>query len=110
MLEAGSDYDFDNVDWEMVAAKAEAKMLALGVSMSISKLTPQVTPLADIYREPKAIDQDEVKQYNAWLDLAKAKGLVSYGYSDSGRLLVVLADNETAMPWKDARSLFGNFD
>ena len=110
VLEAGSDYDFDNVDWEMVAAKAEAKMLALGVSMSISKLTPQVTPLADIYREPKAINQDEVKQYNVWLDLAKAKGLVSYGYSDSGRLLVVLADNETAMPWKDARSLFGNFD
>jgi hypothetical protein len=114
MLESEADYDFDSIDWDTVAAEAEAKlkMLALGIDMSISKPQPQVTPLSAVYGEPKPIDQDEAKEFNVWCDLAKAKGLISYGYSnpDSGCLVVVLPDDLTVMPWKDARDLFGTLD
>ena len=112
--EAESDYDFDSIDWDTLKTESEAKlkMLALSMDMGISKPQPQVTPLSAVYGESKSVDQDEVKEYNVWLDLAKAKGLVSYGYSDpnSKRLVVVLADDQTAIPWKDAKSLFGTLD
>ena len=111
-LEAEDDNKFDNIDWDTLKTESEAKMklLELGIDMSMSKPQPQVTPLSAVYGESKPFDQDEVREYNVWLDLAKAKGLVSYGYSESGRLLAVLADDLTALPWKDARSLFGNLD
>ena len=111
-LEAEDDNKFDNIDWDTLKTESEAKMklLELGIDMSISKPQPQATPLSAVYGESKPVDQDEVREYNIWLDLAKAKGLVSYGYSESGRLLAVLADDLTALPWKDARSLFGNLD
>ena len=109
---AESDNDFDNIDWDTIAAESEAKlkMLALGVDVSVSKPQPQVTPLSDVYREPKSIDQDEAKDFNVWLDSAKAQKLISYGYFDSGCFVVVLADDLTAITWKEAKSLFGTLD
>lgn len=99
--------------WDTLKTESDVKlkMLELGINMSISKPQPQVTPLSNAYQEPKPIDQVEVKEYNVWLDLAKAKGLVSYGYSDSDSgIVVVLTDDVTVMPWKKARSQFGTLD
>jgi predicted transcriptional regulator len=110
VLEGESDNVPDNIDWDEIATKFEAKMSSLGNDMSISKPQPQITPLSAVYGERKSIDLDEVKEYNVWRDLAQAKGLISYGYSESGCLVVVLADDVTVMPWKDARSLFGNLN
>jgi|GEM_PF-3183203 len=121
LLEAEFDCDsdneiddkLDNIDWDTIATESEAKlkMLELGISMNISKPQPQVTPLSDVYRESKSIDQDEAKEFNVWLNAAKANKLVSYGYSDPDYFaVVVLADEVTVMPWKEAKTLFGNLD
>ena len=106
--------------WDTLGAESEVKlkteldvklkMLELGINMSISKPQPQATPLSDAYREPKPIDQVEVKEFNVWVDSAKAKKLISTGFSESGCLFVMLADDLTVMPWKEARNLFGTLD
>lgn len=112
--EAESEFDFDNFDWDTLKTESEArqKLLEVGIYLNAPQPQRQVTPLSAAYGEPKSVDQDEVKEFNIWRDLAKAKGLISYGYSnpDSGCLVVVLADDQSAMPWKDARSLFGTLD
>jgi hypothetical protein len=110
-LEAESSHDFDNIDWESITIESEVKlkMLALGINMNISKPKPEITPLSEIYKEPKSIDRTEIDRFNIWLDLAKAQRLVSYGYSDAGVLIVVRADENSAISWQDARSLFGDF-
>ena len=98
--------------WDTLGTESDVKlkMLELGLNMSISKLQPQATPLSDAYREPKPIDQVEVKEFNVWVDSAKAKKLISTGFSESGCLFVMLADDLTVMPWKEARNLFGTLD
>ncbi len=91
--------------WDMIAAK----MLALEEKMSISqsRSQPQVTPLSDVYREPKPVDQVEAVEFKAWYDLVKAAGLVEYSYRDPRCHAVVVLVGGEALPWRDARDLLG---
>ncbi len=91
--------------WDAIAAQ----MLALEEKMGISqpRSQPQVTPLSDVYREPKPVNQMEAVEFKAWYDLVKAAGLVEYSYSDARcHAIVVLAGGE-ALAWRDARDLLG---
>jgi hypothetical protein len=81
------------------------KMQRLREKMGFNK--PQVTPLSDVYREPKPVDQLEAVEFRAWYDLVKAAGLVDYSYSDARcHAVVVLAGGE-ALPWRDAMGRLG---
>jgi hypothetical protein len=80
------------------------KMERLREKMGFSK--PEVTPLADVYREPKPVDQVESKEFAAWYNVVKASHLVNYSYSDPHcHAVVVMADGVTVLPWRDARDL-----
>jgi hypothetical protein len=87
------------------AAGIIEKMQRLREKMGFNK--PEVTPLADVYREPKPVDQVEAVEFNAWYDLAKAAGLVEYSYSDARCHAVVVLVGGEALPWRDARRLLG---
>jgi hypothetical protein len=78
------------------------KMQRLREKMGFSK--PEVTPLSDVYREPKPVDQVEAKDFAAWYNAVKAAQLVNYSYSDPHcHAVVVMADGVTVLPWRDAR-------
>jgi hypothetical protein len=78
------------------------KMQRLKEKMGFNK--PQVTPLSDVYREPKPVDQVEAKDFAAWYNAVKAAQLVNYSYSDPHcHAVVVMADGVTVLPWRDAR-------
>jgi hypothetical protein len=103
--------------WDLIAQKMVAieesqcqpvgiveKMQRLREKMGFSK--PEVTSLADFYREPKPIDQVESKEFAAWYNVVKAAHLVNYSYSDPHcHAVVVMADGVTVLPWRDARDL-----
>ncbi len=89
--------------WDMIAAQ----MLALEEKMSISqsRSQPQVTPLSDVYAEPKPVNQAEAVEFKAWYELVKAAGLVDYSYrAPRCHAIVVLISGE-ALPWRDAMGL-----
>jgi hypothetical protein len=106
-LEAAEDQpDWGEAPWDKVAADVMATMAALGEKMGISKLKsmPEVTPLSDVYAEPKPANQTEAQEFKAWYDSVEAQGLVDYSYSDpKNHAIVVLADGKTALPWREAR-------
>jgi hypothetical protein len=81
------------------------KMERLREKMGFSK--PEVTPLSDVYREPKPVDQVEAVEFKAWYDLVKAAGLVDYSYSDARCHAVVVLVGGEALPWRDARRVLG---
>jgi hypothetical protein len=81
------------------------KMERLREKMGFSK--PEVTPLSDVYREPKPVDQVEAVEFKAWYDLVKAAGLVDYSYSDVRCHAIVVLVGGEALPWRDARRLLG---
>jgi hypothetical protein len=81
------------------------KMQRLQEKMGFNK--PQVTPLSDVYREPKPVDQVEAVEFKAWYDLVKAAGLVDYSYSDARCHAIVVLVSGEALPWRDARRLLG---
>jgi hypothetical protein len=81
------------------------KMQRLREKMGFSK--PEVTSLADVYREPKPVDQAEAVEFKAWYDLVKAAGLVDYSYSDARCHAVVVLVGGEALPWRDARRILG---
>jgi hypothetical protein len=81
------------------------KMERLREKMGFSK--PEVTPLSDVYREPKPVDQLEAVEFKAWYDLAKAAGLVDYSYSDARCHAIVVLVGGEALPWRDARKVLG---
>jgi hypothetical protein len=109
--------------WDMIAEKMVAveksqsqplapaavgiveKMQRLREKMGFSK--PEVTSLADAYREPKPVDQVEAVEFNAWYDLVKAAGLVDYSYSDARCHAIVVLVGGEALPWRDARRVLG---
>jgi hypothetical protein len=81
------------------------KMERLREKMGFSK--PEVTSLADVYREPKPVDQVEAVEFKAWYDLVKAAGLVDYSYSDARCHAIVVLVGGEALPWRDAMGLLG---
>jgi hypothetical protein len=81
------------------------KMQRLKEKMGFNK--PQVTPLSDVYREPKPVDQVEAVEFKAWYDLVKAAGLVDYSYSDARCHAIVVLVGGEALPWRDARRILG---
>jgi hypothetical protein len=81
------------------------KMQRLREKMGFSK--PEVTPLSDVYREPKPVDQVEAVEFKAWYDLVKAAGLVDYSYSDARCHAIVVLVGGEALPWRDARRILG---
>ncbi len=88
--------------WDEIAAK----MAELEEKMGISQPKSQVTPLSEIYAQPKPVNQAEAAEFKAWYDLVKAAGLVNYSYSDPlCHAVVVLADGITVLPWRDARAV-----
>jgi hypothetical protein len=76
------------------------KMQRLKEKMGFNK--PGVTPLSDVYREPKPVDQVEAVEFKAWYDLVKAVGLVDYSYSDARCHAIVVLVGGEALPWRDA--------
>jgi hypothetical protein len=91
--------------WDAIAAKMLALEEKMGFSPSSSQ--PQVTPLSDVYREPKPVDQSEAAEFKAWYDLVKAAGLIDYSYSDARCHAIVVLVGGEALPWRDARRLLG---
>ena len=91
--------------WDMIAAKMVALEEKMGMSQSRSQ--PQVTPLSDVYAEPKPVDQVEAVEFKAWYDLVKVAGLVDYSYSDPRCHAIVVLISGEALPWRDARDLLG---
>jgi hypothetical protein len=87
------------------AAGIMEKMERLREKMGFSK--PEVTSLADVYLEPKPIDQVEAVEFKAWYDLVKAAGLVDYSYSDARCHAIVVLVGGEALPWRDARRVLG---
>jgi hypothetical protein len=83
-----------------------AKMERLREKMGFSK--PEVTPLSDVYREPKPVDQVEAVEFKAWYDLVEAAGLVEYSYSDARCHAIVVLVGGEALPWRDARRVLGD--
>jgi hypothetical protein len=81
------------------------KMERLREKMGFSK--PEVTPLSDVYLEPKPVDQVEAVEFKAWYDLVKAAGLVDYSYSDARCHAIVVLVGGEALPWRDARRVLG---
>jgi hypothetical protein len=81
------------------------KMQRLREKMGFSK--PEVTPLSDVYREPKPVNQSEAVEFKAWYDLVKAAGLVEYSYSDARCHAIVVLVSGEALPWRDARRILG---
>lgn len=108
ILEAAEvESDWAEAPWDKVAADVKAKMAALGEKIGILKQprAPQVTSLAEVYAEPKLVNQTEAQEFKVWYDSVKAEGLVDYSYSDSKHhAIVVLADGATALPWQEARA------
>jgi hypothetical protein len=88
-----------------VAVGIVEKMQRLREKMGFSK--PEVTSLADAYREPKPVDQVEAVEFKAWYDLVKAAGLVDYSYSDARCHAIVVLVGGEALPWRDARRVLG---
>jgi hypothetical protein len=91
--------------WDTIAAKMVALEEKMGFSQSRSQ--PQVTPLSDVYREPKPVDQVEAVEFKAWYDLVKAAGLIDYSYSDVRCHAIVVLVGGEALPWRDARRILG---
>jgi hypothetical protein len=91
--------------WDAIAAKMVALEEKMGFGQSRSQ--PQVTPLSDVYREPKPVDQSEAAEFKAWYDLVKAAGLIDYSYSDTRCHAIVVLVGGEALPWRDARRLLG---
>jgi hypothetical protein len=91
--------------WDAIAAKMVALEEKMGFSQSRSQ--PDVTPLSDVYREPKPVDQVEAVEFKAWYDLVKAAGLVDYSYSDARCHAIVVLVGGEALPWRDARRILG---
>ncbi|MCY7338148.1 MAG: helix-turn-helix domain-containing protein [Chamaesiphon sp.] len=88
--------------WDEIAAK----MTELEQKMGVSKTEPQVTPLSEIYGEPKLVNQQEAEEFKVWYDWAKSEQLVDYSYSDpKHHAIVVLADGKTALPWREAKRI-----
>ena len=86
--------------WDLIAAK----MAGLEQKMDISKPQPQVTPLSEVYGEPKLVNQQEAEEFKVWYEWAKSEQLVDYSYSDfKHHAIVVLADGVTALPWREAK-------
>jgi hypothetical protein len=81
------------------------KMQRLKEKMGFNK--PEVTPLSDVYREPKPVDQIEAVEFKAWYDLVKAAGLIDYSYSDARCHAIVVLVGGEALPWRDARRILG---
>jgi hypothetical protein len=81
------------------------KMQRLKEKMGFNK--PEVTPLSDVYLEPKPVDQVEAIEFKAWYDLVKAAGLVDYSYSDNRCHAIVVLVGGEALSWRDARRLLG---
>jgi hypothetical protein len=91
--------------WDAIAAKMVALEEKMGFSPSRSQ--PEVTPLSDVYREPKPVDQVEAVEFKAWYDLVKAAGLIDYSYSDARCHAIVVLVGGEALPWRDARRILG---
>jgi hypothetical protein len=91
--------------WDAIAAKMVALEEKMGFGQSKSQ--PEVTPLSDVYREPKPVDQVEAIEFKAWYDLVKAAGLVEYSYSDARCHAIVVLVGGEALPWRDARRILG---
>jgi hypothetical protein len=91
--------------WDAIAAKMVALEEKMGFGQSRSQ--PQVTPLSDVYREPKPVDQVEAVEFKAWYDLVKAAGLIDYSYSDARCHAIVVLVGGEALPWRDARRRLG---
>ncbi len=91
--------------WDMIAEKMVALEEKMGFSQSKSQ--PQVTPLSDVYREPKPVDQSEAAEFKAWYDLVKAAGLIDYSYSDARCHAIVVLVGGEALPWRDAMGRLG---
>ena len=75
--------------------------------MGISLPKPPVTPLSDVYADPKPVNQSEAAEFRAWYDLVKAKGLIDYSYSDARCYAIVVLAGGDALPWRDAQRLLG---
>ncbi len=91
--------------WDAIAAKMLALEEKMGISQSRSQ--PQVTPLSDVYREPKPVDQVEAVEFKAWYDLVKSAGLVEYSYRDPRCFAIVVLAGGEALAWRDARDFMG---
>jgi hypothetical protein len=82
-------------------------MAALMGKMGISQResVPEVTPLAEVYAEPKPVNQTEAREFTVWYDSAKSKGLVEHSTGDPTHYaMVVLADGVTVLPWRVAQA------
>jgi hypothetical protein len=91
--------------WDAIAAKMVALEEKMGFGQSRSQ--PEVTPLSDVYREPKPVNQSEAAEFKAWYDLVKAAGLIDYSYSDARCHAIVVLVGGEALPWRDAMGRLG---
>jgi hypothetical protein len=102
--------DWGEAPWDKVAADVMATMAALGEKMGISKFKsmPEVTPLSDVYAEPKPANQTEAQEFKVWYDSVKVVGLVDYSYSDAKHHAIVVLPDGSAVGWRDAERLLAD--